>query len=348
MFSFFFVRTKRRLRTGVRLLRRRVGLRPQHTLRYLGFFFIFFLSIFSRAPLSGEASVGSPSAGGEVAGAEAPSPFEAVLQEEEYSPTYPRRIPNSDDLPPLTARAILVLDGENGKILYKKNIHEPLSPASLTKIMTALVSLERYSLDEELLVPANCLLGLEGRAQMGLLSGERVSVETLLYGLLLNSASDAACVLARGAQSEVEFVGLMNQRAQKLGLSETSFDNPVGLDGAGNYSSAWDLVVLAQEAMGSPVFRKIAGTAEATRVGFVSSKKQGHSLKSTNALLSDPTLSGVTGVKTGKTVAAGECLIASWIWQDREIFSAVLGSEDRFAEMTEVLSWVRQVFSMSL
>jgi len=334
-----------------------MGLYPQRAFRYLGFFFIFLFSMSSppSGPLSGEVSAGASSGGGEIAGAEAPSPFEPILQEEDYSPTYPRRIPDSEDLPPLTARAILVLDGESGKILYKKNIHESRSPASLTKIMTALVSLERYSLDEELLAPADCLLGLEGRAQMGLLSGERVSVETLLYGLLLNSASDAACVLARGAQSEAEFVNLMNQRVEELGLSETNFDNPVGLDGNGNRSSAWDLVVLAREAMESPVFRKIVGTAEATRIGFVSSKKQWHSLKSTNALLSDPTLSGVTGVKTGKTGGAGECLIASWIWsaspsggQGREIFGVVLGSEDRFSEMKEIFSWVRRSFLLPL
>jgi len=99
----------------------------------------------------------------------------------------------------------------------------------------------------------------------------------------------------------------------------------------------------------------IVGTAEATRIGFVSSKKQWHSLKSTNALLSDPTLSGVTGVKTGKTGGAGECLIASWIWsaspsggQGREIFGVVLGSEDRFSEMKEIFSWVRRSFLLPL
>jgi len=157
MFSFFFVRAKRRLRTRFRPIRRWMGLYPQRAFRYLGFFFIFLFSISSppSGPLSGEVSAGASSGGGEIAGAEAPSPFEPILQEEDYSPTYPRRIPDSEDLPPLTARAILVLDGESGKILYKKNIHESRSPASLTKIMTALVSLERYSLDEELLAPAD-------------------------------------------------------------------------------------------------------------------------------------------------------------------------------------------------
>lgn len=339
MFSYFFTRTKRRLRVAFVRAQSRGYFDRRNLLRTLGVSLVLIFSLLATPspPAVSAEFTRFGEGGGVVAGSgteEPPSRF--------AEPKYPVRIPDSPEMEPLTAQAALVLDGRNGKILYEKNASQKFPPASLTKVMTALVSLERYSLDEKLLVPDVCLVGLEGKAQMGLSAGEVLRVETLLYGLLVSSASDAACVLAWGAQTEGEFVALMNEKAAALELTATHFTNPVGFDGGDHYSSAWDMLILAQQAMKNPVFRKIVGTAEIEVHDALDRPTRWHALKSTNILLKE--LTGVTGVKTGRTTNAGECFVASWVWEEGEVFGVVLGSEDRFAEMKKLRGWIERVY----
>lgn len=337
MFSYFFRRIRRRLRAVIVRASYRGYFDRKNVLRFSAAFLIFLISLL--------VTPNSTPSSAEVAGI---SLEETPVEEEPPArfsePEYPLRLPDSSEMAVLTAQAVLVLDGETGKVLYSKNAQTSLPFASLTKVMTALVSLQRYSLDEKLVTPQACLLELEGQAQMGLLVGEVLQVETLLYGLLLRSASDAACVLARGAQSESEFVLAMNHEARLLGLSETHFTNTVGLDEEGHYSSASDLLILAQRAMENPIFRKIVGTAERNVHDAKVPPTRWHDLRSTNVLLEEST--GFTGVKTGKTARARECLIASWLWEGREVYGVVLGSEDRFLEMRKLREWVESVYEV--
>lgn len=342
MFTYFLFRTFRHLRGRFNRAKQQGSLSSEKVFRATAVLFLF-LAVFSGAPatrlgrreeVSAESQVEEE---GQVAGTEQPFALE--------EPHFPRRIPDSPEMEPLSAKAALVLDQESGKILYEKNAHEKLLPASTTKIMTALVSLENCRLSEIVSVPPECLEGLSGRAQMGLFPGEKIAVEALLYGLLLNSASDAACVLASHGRSRSEFVELMNQKAQGLGLSETQFSNPVGLDEENHFSSAWDLLVLAREAMKNPEFRKIVGNSEIKVHDALTPPTRWHALKNTNILLG--TMSGITGVKTGRTEDAGECLIASWFHEEGEIFAVLLGSEDRFSEMRSLFDWVKRVYSFN-
>lgn len=332
------------LRQTVRRLRGRLarsdfkGVFPLHSVFHFLSALVLLLLVFSGVPVGFRPAVDSAVPGesiGEVAGA-----TQSAVNDDNL---WPKRIPDSPEAPFLTAKSVLVVDGAGGKTLYEKNPRESLPPASTTKIITALVTLKNHSLSEVASVPLECLAGLDGQAQMGLIADEKLTVETLLYGLLLNSASDAACTLAGFGQTPTEFVGLMNLEAARLGLSETHFENPVGLDGEQQRSSAADLLTLAKEAMCNPEFRKIVGTAEIKVHDALTPPTRWHGLKSTNTLLT--TLPGITGVKTGRTEDAGECLIASWFHEDHEIYAVILGSSDRFAEMTALLDWVKRVYS---
>lgn len=335
------------LRQTVRRLRGRLARSDFKGVLPLPLFFRFLsvlvllLLVFSGAPVGFRPAADSADSAivggstGEVAGA-----AQSAVNDDNL---WPRRIPDSPEAPALTAKSVLVVDGVGGKTLYEKNPREPLPPASTTKIITALVILENHGLAEIVAVPLECLAALDGQAQMGLVADEKLTVETLLYGLLLNSASDAACTLASFGQTPAEFVDSMNLEAARLGLAETHFENPVGLDGEQQRSSATDLLTLAQEAMRNPEFRKIVGTAEIKVHDALTPPTRWHGLKSTNTLLT--TLPGITGVKTGRTEDAGECLIVSWFHEGREIYAVILGSNDRFAEMTALLDWVKRVYS---
>jgi D-alanyl-D-alanine carboxypeptidase (penicillin-binding protein 5/6) len=192
--------------------------------------------------------------------------------------------------------------------------------ASTTKIMTALLVLERSALDELVVVSPNALVG---ESNMGLVAGEQLSVEDLLWGLLLNSANDAAVALAEHvAGSEAAFVELMNQRAAELGLTGTQFANVHGLDAPNHASTARDLWRLAEVAMQSPVFRQMVATQSYTAAG--------HPLWNRNELLA--IYPGADGIKTGTTDLAGQCLVASVTRDGHRAVAVILGSQDRYRD----------------
>jgi D-alanyl-D-alanine carboxypeptidase len=175
---------------------------------------------------------------------------------------------------------------------------------------------------------------------MGLDANERINVEGLLYGMLVNSGADAACALSHHYNGN--FIGLMNQKASDLGLLNTHFENETGLDGlnGNHYSTAEDLVRLSKVALENGVFRKIVGTRQANIPNATQSRW--HGLTSTNKLLF--TRPGTTGIKTGYTEKAKGCLAVSYEREGREIIGVILGSDDRFGDTETILDWVITAF----
>jgi D-alanyl-D-alanine carboxypeptidase (penicillin-binding protein 5/6) len=233
--------------------------------------------------------------------------------------------------PPITAEAALVVDLDADQTLYSLRPDATLPPASTVKIMTALVTLQRADLDDVVQVSARAA-GTQG-SRMGLTQGERLTVEDLLYGLLLPSGNDAAVALAEHVAGDEEaFVGLMNDTAAVLGMQSTHFTSPHGLGDPGETISARDLVSVTKAALAYPLFSEIVATP--------ASDVAGHKLANTNQLLT--TLEGADGIKTGTTDEAGECLVASVTRDGHRRLVVLLGSQDRYGEAAAMLNWANQ------
>lgn len=235
--------------------------------------------------------------------------------------------------PSLTARGIIVFDPTSSVKIYDENPNLRLPPASTTKIMTAVVTLESFRLEEILAVPK---LAIEGQ-DVNLIAGEKMTVENLLYALLVPSANDAAETLAANFPGGREtFIAKMNEKAQGLYLVNTHFVNPTGIDQEGQYTSVFDLTLLGKYAMGNSTFAKIVATPKT--VIQSTDGKTTHNLENINQLLGK--VDGLRGIKTGWTDKAGECLI-SYVERDGyKIIIVVLGSKDRFGETEKLVNWV--------
>jgi hypothetical protein len=242
--------------------------------------------------------------------------------------------------PPVTASEVAVVDDDSGLLLYGTNSHAHEAPASTTKIATAIVTLEHAdNLDQTVRVSVNgsAMAAADGSSIMGLQPGQRVTLQTLLDGLLLPSGNDAAEQLAVSVgESRDGFVDWMNSLAtDELGLHDTHFVNPSGLDADGHYSSAYDLAELARRAMREDVFRQIVVTPEVRSDGFV---LQGH-----NPLIG--AYPGADGVKTGTTDNAGKVLVGSATRNGHRVYAVVMHSDDIQADTTALLDWAWQEFS---
>jgi D-alanyl-D-alanine carboxypeptidase (penicillin-binding protein 5/6) len=239
------------------------------------------------------------------------------------------------------AAAYLLVDEATGTVLAQHDPDESHPMASTTKIMTALVTLERASLDDIATVPEEAMVG-GSTAQ--LVPGERISVRHLLTGLLIASGNDAAVTLAvHVAGSQKAFVALMNQRARAMGLRHTSFANPHGLDEDGHHSSVADLITMARAAMAKPFFRNTVRHHEAVipGPGGVGTRV----LDSRNDLLGiDPS---VDGVKTGNTDGAGYAIVAHARRPDLGVglYMAMIGSPSEAARARDAEALIRYGFS---
>lgn len=237
--------------------------------------------------------------------------------------------------PNITAPSALLFDTNSEKVLFKKNPTKKLPMASLTKIMTAIVALENKKTDDKYLVHGSDLVGEDS---MGLEAGEILSREDLLYGLMLHSGNDAAETLASNFKGgRIAFIKAMNDKAKSLGLKNTNFTNPTGLEGDGEqYTTAYDLVVITRYALVNfPTFDKIAQTFDYT-ISQTLTHKEYDLENETNLLTSYP---GVKGVKTGFTPEAGLCLVTYLDYSGHQIIGVVLGSGDRRGEMIELLDY---------
>lgn len=240
------------------------------------------------------------------------------------------------DPPPSSARAVLVATGA-GKVLYERNAERKLPMASITKLMTAIVVLERKRPGDLMTVRETA--AAVGESSVHLRVGEKLRVRDLLAAALIQSANDAAVALAAGTARDVsQFVGLMNAKARQLGLTHTHFVRPDGLDVPGHYSSARDVLKLARVAMKKPLVRRLVAMRSATIAG-------GRSLFSWNDLLGR--YPGLIGVKTGHTDAAGWCEVAAARRDGVTIYSVVLGSPSRAqrnVDLARLLAWGQDLF----
>lgn len=203
-------------------------------------------------------------------------------------------------------KGAVLIDEKNGRVLFEINKDEKLPMASTTKIMTALITLEQESIDEYFLVDKKSVT-VEG-SSMGLLAGDKVTLRTLAIGMLLASGNDAANAAAIKISGSTEsFAELMNRRAKEMGLKNTSFETPSGLDGDEHFSTAYDMAILAQNALNNPDFAEICGSK--TMSVEYGNPPYMRTLTNHNRLLG--VFDGATGVKTGFTKKSGRCLVSS-------------------------------------
>ncbi|HEY2072532.1 MAG TPA: D-alanyl-D-alanine carboxypeptidase family protein [Gaiellaceae bacterium] len=236
--------------------------------------------------------------------------------------------------PTVDARAFVVVNASNGTVLASKNADEQLPIASITKLMTVIVALQHLQPDDEVTVTARA--AHVGEESIPLHAGQVVSVHDLLEGALIQSANDAADALAAGASDGdvPRFIGWMNDEAQKLGLTDTHFVRPDGLDAPGHVSSAHDVAVLAQVAMHLPIVREIVRKRTDTIEGGTLV------LHTWNDLLG--VFPGLIGVKTGHTDNAGWCEVAAAQRPGYTIYAVILGSPTRAqrnSDLDRLLAW---------
>jgi D-alanyl-D-alanine carboxypeptidase (penicillin-binding protein 5/6) len=235
----------------------------------------------------------------------------------------------------LRAKAACVIDAVSGRILYQAGAHDQRAIASTTKIMTALVVLERSKLDDVVTVSRQAAATTGSSVRLA--EGERMTVEDLLYGLLLNSGNDSAVALAEHTGGSLEaFVTLMNARARALGAVATQFRNPHGLDEPGHYSTAYELCLITRAAMANPAFRAIVATRR--KVIAWPGRDSDRALHNHNRLLWK--YDGADGVKTGYTLQAGRCLVASASRDGWQVIAAVLRSDRVWDDTTALLDVV--------
>jgi D-alanyl-D-alanine carboxypeptidase (penicillin-binding protein 5/6) len=237
-------------------------------------------------------------------------------------------------MPDVSTRAGALVT-QDGRVLWSRNLDDRRSMASITKIMTAVVALERTRPDESVTVPD--VSERVGESTSFLRSGEKLPMSELLEALLVKSGNDAAVAIAEHVSgNEDAFVALMNEKATELGLAHTHFKNSHGLDQKGHYSSVRDLAVLARYAMTKRQFREVVARKRAK----IGSGKRAEQIENTNVLIGNYT--GANGVKTGWTDAAGYCVIASARRGHVELYAVVLGSGGelaRFKDATELLDF---------
>jgi serine-type D-Ala-D-Ala carboxypeptidase (penicillin-binding protein 5/6) len=239
-------------------------------------------------------------------------------------------------VPAIKARAAVVLDLDSGTTLFQFNQHARLAPASLTKVVTALVALDHLQLDQAVTVPPTINQLPWDSTRMGLRVGERVTVRELLEGLFLNSGNDAAITLSEATMPRATFVGLMNARASALGMADTHFVNPIGLDDPGHYTSAADLAKAAIEL--TTRYPTVAAMAAAPSLTLPATAwHHAYPLYNLNQLIR--TYPGATGLKTGWTGRAGGCLIATATRGGHHLLVVVLGSPRIFDEAAALLDF---------
>ncbi|HSW88498.1 MAG TPA: D-alanyl-D-alanine carboxypeptidase family protein [Candidatus Saccharimonadales bacterium] len=249
----------------------------------------------------------------------------------------PTNIPsdNGSAITNISAKSALAYDISTEKFLYIKNINQHVPMASLTKIMTATIALEHPKPDDEYVVHGRDLVGEDS---MGLEPGEKLSLEELLYGIFLHSGNDAAEVLADNVgDGRNEFIANMNDKIKTLGLNDTHFTNPTGLEGDGDqYTTAYDLLVITRYGLTNfPLFAK---TSSAVNISIpqTATHKAYYMDNETNLLTSYP---GVDGVKTGYTPEAGYCLVTDLKYGGHHIIAVILGSDNRRDEMKRILDY---------
>jgi D-alanyl-D-alanine carboxypeptidase len=236
--------------------------------------------------------------------------------------------------PETTAVHIAIVDDISGQLLYSELPYTEVPQASTTKIATTIVALERspdLGKRIKVTVSAMAMANRDGSSTMGIEPGRSVSLDTLLHGMMLPSGNDAAEQVAVAlADTREQYVEWMNQEAAALGLKDTHFVNPSGMDAPGHYSSAYDMAMLARYAMHNATFRDLAGTTRYTSDGFP--------MANLNRFLD--LYPGADGVKIGFTDAAQKTIVASATRDGHRVYVSLMHSQDLVGDSTELFNWV--------
>jgi len=266
----------------------------------------------------------------------------AVVKTNSSPPPTPHPYPvNKKNLYPgdeVSAESVVVLDVDSHVYLYKRNESLLLFPASTTKIMTALVALDNYELDDVVTIGTQSAVG----QVIGLVAGEKMTVENLLYGALIHSGNDAAQILADHYQGGTQaFIDKMNEKAKQLHMDNTHFKNPTGYDDPEHKMTAMDLATLSKAAIQNKIIAKMVAIpsisiSDVTHTYF-------YKLTNVNQLLGK--IPGVAGIKTGWTEAAGENLVTFVDRDGHRVIFVVLHSKDRFGDTTKLIDWVYSTYA---
>ena len=240
--------------------------------------------------------------------------------------------------PKINSRYAVVLDRQSKAILYGKNEKTKTKMASTTKIMTAMVVISNTNLDN--VVEVSKKAAGTGGSRLKIKMGDKITVRDLLYGLLLRSGNDAAVALAEYVGGSVEgFAKLMNEKAKELGLENTNFVTPHGLDSEEHYTTAYELAILTDYALKNEVFSKIVNT----KVHTIKINNYSTTISNTNELLGN--LNGVYGVKTGFTNGAGRCLVTSIKRNDLDVICVVLGADTKKDRTRDSVKLIEYAYS---
>ncbi|HEY8361401.1 MAG TPA: D-alanyl-D-alanine carboxypeptidase family protein [Tissierellaceae bacterium] len=239
-------------------------------------------------------------------------------------------IVNSEELD-LSAKSCILMDANTGRILYEKNPHIKMPMASTTKIMTALIALEYGNLSDKVVIPAEAV-GIEG-SSIYLKEGEVVTLEDLLYGLMLRSGNDAAVAIAIHVGGSLEnFIDMMNKKAMEIGAINTNFTNPHGLHDDLHYTTAFDLALITREAFKYEEFAKIVSTKN-----YISDRLENNYYYNKNKTLWE--YKGGDGVKTGYTMKSGRCLVSSATRNNHRLIAVSLNASNWFNDNYKLLDY---------
>ena len=244
--------------------------------------------------------------------------------------------------PNINSRIAVVYDRNTGEVVWGKNEKRKSAMASTTKIMTAIIVCENTKLDDEVIISAKA--AATGGSRLGLKKNDKITVKDLLYGLMLRSGNDAAVALAEHVGGDIQgFAKMMNDKAEKLGLSNTHFVTPHGLDSPEHYTTAFELAKITDYALNNETISKIVGTKYYT----ISINGYSKSLINTNELLGN--VSGLYGVKTGFTGNAGRCLVTSIRRDDIDVIVVVLQADtkkDRSKDTLKIMDYIFNNYCM--
>lgn len=238
----------------------------------------------------------------------------------------------------ISSPSAVVICNESGRILYNKNAKEKRKMASLTKMMTAILLVENCEMNEQITIDKRaCYIG---GSEAGIKPNDTITAENLLYGMLLPSGNDCAMAIGYHIGGSIEnFAAMMNKKAKELGLEDTNFENPHGLDSENHYTSAYSMALISRYALSYKKIRDVAATKEAT-VNLGSFTKQ---LRNTNSLLR--TYDKADGGKTGFTNGANRCLVASASENNLKLIAVVLGSETSSMRFNDAKAILEDTFS---
>jgi D-alanyl-D-alanine carboxypeptidase (penicillin-binding protein 5/6) len=260
---------------------------------------------------------------------------------------------NYNRAPDVTAPSAILIDASSGQVLFEKNADSPRAPASLTKIMTAFLTIEALEPDKTVTIDDEVVGIVSKGANIDLKQGEKISVGDLTYAMLLPSANEAAVAAAKAVDGDVEkFVERMNEKAAALGTGATNFMNPNGLPEADHYTTARDMAIIARAAMKNEAFRTYAGTVRYTIPA--TNKSDARALTNGNKMFTETSdeisvyrhkrpikFDGTTGIKLGYTEAAGYCIAAGAEREGIELIAVVLGAKEnlQYADAEELLEY---------